>query len=319
MENTKNVGICFSKELTGDTPLSHITAKLPVYLDLLDLINEQGWQGYVLTRKTYKGNGVFAGGWIYKNKKFTLVPEEIKVDLVFDRTGGINFPVEGDKLIVVNERDFKVLAWDKWAAFRLIGEYMPRTFLVENESQIKEVLPEIKTEKIVLKPFNGMKGLGVFIGSKEEALNFKFPEKYDKYIAQEFIDTSAGITGVTSGLHDLRIAMVNGTPVWCHVRVPPEGSLLANAAQGGNLTEVDYEKVPETVKEVVQKISKIFSEKYDNPIYSLDFGIHADGTPRIFEINDQFGFPKPDMKKKDFFLKALIENFKEKLQRESRI
>ena len=91
---------------------------------------------------------------------------------------------------------------------------------------------------------------------------------------------------------------------------------MANAAQGGNLTEVEYEKVPESIKDVVKKVSETFDKKYDNPIYSLDFGMDTNETPKIFEINDQIGFPKWEMKNRDAFLKALIENFKTKLARE---
>jgi glutathione synthase/RimK-type ligase-like ATP-grasp enzyme len=88
---------------------------------------------------------------------------------------------------------------------------------------------------------------------------------------------------------------------------------LANAAQGGNLTEVDFEIVPESIKNVVTKVSTIFSERFDNPLYSLDFGVGKDGRPYIFEINDQMGFPKWEMDKRDNFLEGLIANFKSKL------
>jgi glutathione synthase/RimK-type ligase-like ATP-grasp enzyme len=166
---------------------------------------------------------------------------------------------------------------------------------------------------VVLKPFNGLKGIGIFIGPKEDAMDFKFNKKYRPYIAQEFIDTSAGIAGIASGKHDLRVVIINGKVVWCHVRTPVGESFLANAAQGGNLTEVDYAKVPESVKTIVGKVSKLFLTKFDNPIYSLDFGIGEDGHPMIFEINDQIGFPKWEMKNREFFLTELILNFKRKL------
>ena len=100
------------------------------------------------------------------------------------------------------------------------------------------------------------------------------------------------------------------------MRVPAEGSLLANAAQGGNLTEIDFEKVPESIKEIVGKVSKFFSEKFDNPLYSLDFGMGKGGKPYIFEINDQMGFPKWEMDKRDNFLHGIVENFKSKLEKD---
>ena len=53
---------------------------------------------------------------------------------------------------------------------------------------------------------------------------------------------------------------------------------------------------------------------YDNPAYSLDFGIGKDGIPKIFEINDQIGFPKWEMKQRDVFLKELVYDFARKLK-----
>jgi glutathione synthase/RimK-type ligase-like ATP-grasp enzyme len=312
----KKVGICFSKDLQGNSPLSHIVTKISVYLRLLDFINAEGWDAYILTRKTYKGNGKFAGGWKYLNGKFLLITTEIQMDLVYDKSGGLNFPLEGDSLKVINNREFKILCWDKWATYSEIKEYMCQTVLIENESGLIKIQDEIKTDWVVLKPSNGLKGLGVYIGQKEDALNFKFPEKYPRYIAQEFIDTSNGIPGITEGLHDLRVAVVNGNVVWCHVRVPAKGTYTANAARGGNLTEVDYAIAPDSIKEIVKKISEKFLKKYDNPIFSLDFGIDKDGTPKIFEINDQIGFPKWGMKNRDAFLKGLVNNFKTRLSKD---
>jgi len=309
-----NVGMAFSRELEGVDPLGHIGVKKPAYLRLLELCEKEGWGAYILTRKTYKGGGIFEGVWKFTDGKFEIVKTPVKIDLVYDRSAGVKFPPQNDTGSVwVNNADFKVLAWDKWAAYKVIGEYMPQTLLLENESEIPEVLKKIKSDWVVLKPFNGLKGIGIFIGPKEEALDFKFHERYKKYIAQEFIDTSDGISGLAPGKHDLRVVIINGKVVWCHVRSPIGESFLANAAQGGNLVEVDYEKVPTNIKDIVEKISKSFYEKYDNPIYSLDFGVGKDGRPVIFEINDQIGFPKWEMKNRDNFLFSLIENFKSKL------
>ena len=306
--------MAFGRDFLGDSPLGHIGVKEPVYLRLLELCEKENWSPYVLTKKTYKGSGIFEGSWKFNNGKFDIVTTPVKFDLVYDRSAGVKFPPAGDSSLVwVNNIAFKKLAWDKWETSKVIGEYMPQTFIVENENEIKDVLPKIKSDWVVLKPFNGLKGIGIFIGDKSDAIKFRFAEKYHRYVAQEFVDTSNGIPGITKGKHDLRIVVVNGKVVWCHVREPVGESFLANAAQGGNLTEVDYEKVPESVKDIVEKVSKLFSEKYDNPIYSLDFGMDKEGTPKIFEINDQIGFPKWDMKNRDNFLFSLIYNFRGKL------
>lgn len=308
------VGVCFSKELQGETPLSHIVGKLDVYMRLLELMSEAGWDVYILTRKTYRGDGIFEGGWLYKKGCFGLVKDRLKIDVVYDRTGGVDFPPAGDKLEVINEREFKILAWDKWATFKAIGKYMPKTLLINEKKDLPKVLSKIKSDTVVLKPVNGLKGIGIYIGPKKRAMEFEFSNKYRQYIAQEFIDTDGGISGITDGMHDLRIVIINGTPAMCHVRVPAEGSFLANAAQGGNLTEVDCQNIPGKINKIVNEVSEIFSRNFNNPIYSLDFGIGKDGKPYIFEVNDQMGFPRWGMKNRDVFLKGIVENIAFRLQ-----
>lgn len=308
------IGVAFSKEFSGNNPFGHIGVKLSVYLRLLELCRKEGWEVYVLTRKTYKGNGIFDGAWLFSEGKFKKVDEPVKIDLVYDRSAGVKFPPENDESVIwINSLDFKFLCWDKWKAYCEIGKYMPQTLWVEKENDLKNVLPKIKTEWAVLKPYNGLKGFGVFIGPKEKAVGFKFEKKYKHYIAQEFIDTSGGIPNITLGMHDLRVAIVNKKAVWSHVRVPEKGSFMANAAQGGILTEVDYSEVPGSIKKIVGEIAERFYRDYDNPAYSLDFGIGKNGVPKIFEINDQIGFPKWEMKARDAFLKELVRNFKEKV------
>lgn len=298
-------GICFSRDFEGTSPLGHIGIKLPVYLKLLDLCQKEGWDTYVLTRQTYKGDGIFDGVWKYENQKFSKLDTEIKIDIVYDRTGGVKFPIKGDNLVVVNNLDFKILAWDKFKTYDVIGEFMPKTVWLKD-------IKKIKTNWIVAKPFNGLEGKGIYIGPREK-LTKKDLMPGKKYVVQEYVDTSGGIIGIATGMHDLRVVVVNGKVVWCHVRVPKAGMFLANRAQGGTLTEIDYEKVPESIKKVVETISKKFYVEYDNPVFSLDFGMEKATTPKIFEINDQIGFPRWEMKNRDTFLKALVENFKLKI------
>ncbi len=313
------VGILFSRPFVGNFPLAHIGAKLPVYLRFLELCQKRGWEVYVLTRRTYQGDGHFLKSWRFYRGKFEKITKPVRIDLVYDRSAGIAFPPENDETVIwVNRRDFKILAWDKWKAYRQIGKYMPKTFWVGKKDNLAKMLSFIKSDWVVLKPYNGLKGIGIFIGPKSKALKFNFLEKYPKYIAQEFVDTSGGISNVTLSMHDLRVVIVNGKAVWSHVRVPPTGSFKANAAGGGVLTEIDYRLVPDEIKIIVDKIAVNFYKKYDNPLFSIDFGMGKDGVPRIFEINDQIGFPRWEMKQRDAFLEELIDNFAKKLDSSSR-
>ncbi len=306
--------MCFSRDFEGTTPLSHIGKKLPVYLRFLELCQKEGWEVYVLTRKTYIGNGQFNGAWLFGNGKFERIEKIIKIDLVFDWVGSLAFPPKNDKYLkTVNTREFKELACNKWEAYLKLHDYMPRTYWVGELKNVDSKLSQVTTKNIVLKPYDGLRGKGIFIGLKEKLKDFKSKKLGGKYILQEFVDTSGGIPNLTPGKHDLRIVVVNGGAVWCHIRVPMEGSFLANAAQGGNLTEINYKQVPESVKKIVKIISGKFYKEYDNPVFSLDFGINKEGKPLIFEINDQIGFPRWEMKNRDNFLNGLVRNFSSKL------
>ena len=307
-------GMCFSRDFEGNFPLGHIGKKLPVYLRLLELCEKEGWEVYILTRKTYVGNSKFNGAWLFKDGKFERVEKIIKIDLVFDWVGNLMFPPKGDKnLKIVNTREFKELSCNKWEAYLALRDYMPKTYWVGELENATKIIGQVMTDNIVLKPYDGLRGKDIFIGAKEKLKDFKPEKTAGKYILQEFVDTSNGIPNLTPGKHDLRVVVINGEATWCHIRVPAEGSFLANAAQGGNLTEIDYELVPESVKKIVKIISRKFYKEYDNPVFSLDFGIGPDGQPLIFEINDQIGFPRWEMKNRDNFLNGLVRNFSSKL------
>lgn len=311
-----SVGICFSRPFEGNVPLAHIGRKLPVYLRLLQLCQERGWQVFVLTRRTYEREGIFNGVWYFNSGKFSRWKKPFKIDLVYDRVAGMKFPPSPGEMTVVNRRDFKLLCYNKWLAYQKLGDLMAKTYWVGERKNLPGVLGQIKTAWVVLKPYNGMKGIGIFIGPKEKALTFEFTKKKiysQKYIAQEFVDTSAGIPGIVKGQHDLRVAVANGKAVWSHVRTPPAGSFKANVAQGGTIEELNCAKPPASIKKIVRQLAERFCQKYDNPIYSIDFGMGEKG-PLIFELNDQIGFPTWEMRAREAFLQAHIKNFAMKLK-----
>src|SRR5690242_16972595 len=97
-----NFGICFSRPFEGNDPLGHIGIKEPVYKKLLELCQKEGWGVYVLTRKTYKGDGVFGGAWkLLENGKFEQVFDDVKIAILYDRTAGVKFPPQNDSKMKV--------------------------------------------------------------------------------------------------------------------------------------------------------------------------------------------------------------------------
>lgn len=307
------IALVFSKPLDFSDVLAPMGAKRSVYEELFRKLQKRGHNAVIVTTKSYIGDGVFNGYWSVTPGRTELQNKEIKVDVVYDRSGGLKFPRESDNLRVIDNLSFKNICWNKWLAYKELYEYMPVTFWVGTKKNLPKVLKEMSGDTIVLKPHNGLKGIGVFIGKKNDVDNFEFDTKLPQYIAQEFVDTSGGISGICEGTHDLRCVIINKKIVWSHVRVPPKGQFKANTSAGAGLSEVEVSKLPYQVVEICIRIAKVFYERYDNPIYSLDFGVGPTGQPYLFEVNDQMGFPLPTMKAKNLFLDEMINNLESKL------
>jgi hypothetical protein len=97
------IGIIFSAPLTTKDPLKRVKHKRPTYIELLRKCEEKGWEAVIVTRKTYQGDGKFIGYWkLNEDDSFEVINNEIQLDLVYDRTGGLHFPVENDSLRVVD-------------------------------------------------------------------------------------------------------------------------------------------------------------------------------------------------------------------------
>ena len=64
----------------------------------------------IVSRKAYKGLGKFDWYWEVFPGETKLIDKSIKVDLAYDRSGGLQFPLANDPLRVVDNLDFKKLA-----------------------------------------------------------------------------------------------------------------------------------------------------------------------------------------------------------------
>jgi glutathione synthase/RimK-type ligase-like ATP-grasp enzyme len=183
---------------------------------------------------------------------------------------------------LINNPLLDEFCWDKRIIAEIFPEYTPKTFLVNTKKGLKLVLPEIRSKKVVIKPRYGTLGKGVIITSKEN-----LPETIEKNtIVQEFVDTSDGIKGVTEGMHDMRLVMINGKIDHAHVRIPKKGSLTANIALGGKKVFIANRQIPIKAKKIAKKVDKLFKGFYPR-VFSVDFLFDTKGKPYIVECNSQ--------------------------------
>jgi glutathione synthase/RimK-type ligase-like ATP-grasp enzyme len=256
----------------------------------------------------YLGGLRFLDPLFFNGRNFSHKTGLIEADAIFDRSGGTSFPPSAIGKKVLNQIAFKKICWDKVKTYGLLKKYMPKSYAVKSKKELLSKLNKFSDgELIVLKPAMGLGGKGVII-KKKNGLK-KVCLKKDKYILQEFVDTSEGIEKITEGKHDLRIAIANGKIVLAHIRTPRLGSLVANVAQGGSIKEIPLEKIPKDVLAIVQSIQSLFDKKFNYPLYAIDFGI-ANNRPYIFEINDQIGFPTEKMKNSKPFVNEILFSLK---------
>ncbi|MBW2995894.1 ATP-grasp domain-containing protein [Candidatus Woesearchaeota archaeon] len=255
--------------------------------------SKHGMNAFFAYHKEYK-DGKLMRAWCKYNNRWKLV-KNVEVDAIYSRfAGSIYKKNEKDaakarfkykmakQVSLINHPIIDEFCWDKRLVAEMFPELCPRTFLVNTVRGLKLVLGKIRTEKIVLKPRYGTLGRDVIITDKD-----KLPEIIEKNtIVQEFIDTSKGIKGVTRGMHDMRLFMINGKVDHAHIRIPKKGTLTANIALGGKKVFIPNRLIPKRAVTIARKVDRLF-KKFNPRIFSVDFVLNSKGKPFIVECNSQ--------------------------------
>ena len=257
---------------------------------------------------------VFSHAWMYEGEGGNWKKvDNIKPDLVYDKTKArmeVYYKKEiiGKHYNFINDLNFTKIVDDKLVTSLLFSEWSKKSWLVKNLSELRNILPQLKSEKIVIKPVSESGGKGVYIIDKDkiEQLNLE-----GENIVQEFIDSSGGVPGVSKKMHDLRLVFVNDKLMYAYIREPQDGSYLANLAQGGSLIIVPKENLPKSLDVVIEQVTEIFAT-FQNKIYAIDFMFDENEKPWIVELNSMPGlFFTPE--EKPYMLemyKELLDLFK---------
>lgn len=256
------------------------------YCGFSKLCRKHGVNFYIARgKKSYLGKMKFRRGWEFIGEKLVTVNRPIKADVIYVKGADLRTE-KGVKR--VNHQELMEICADKFKTYKLFKKYMIKTYPI-NEKNWRKVLVEIKTAKVVVKPENGMEGRGIIVAKKNKFNFDQLDKKYAPFLAQEFIDCSAGIPGIVRSRHDLRLYIFNGAVKAAEYRQPKPGSCLANIAQGGSLTVLPISKVPAWAIKFVNTIDKHF-KKYSPRIYTIDL-MYAYGCPYLVELNSRPGLP----------------------------
>lgn len=242
------------------------------------------------------------GKWIWK--------KGIKPDVIYDKSE-YNLKSKNLKTLrkkisknftFINSLGLKELTSNKWKSYLLFKKYSPYTLLINKRADLS-LIRKLSTEKVVVKPLEGSCGKDVGIYSKKNVRPLGFP-----FIAQEFIKSKKGISGLLKGTHDLRIFFFNETPFYSYARIPPTGSLVSNISTGGSLKVVPLNKIPKGVMKIAREASEKLS-RFGPRIFAIDFILDAAQRSWIIELNScpSFVLEKEEYPYKQKFFKPIID------------
>ena len=229
-------------------------------------------------QSTYLGSGQFSKSWRLKDGQ-VIETHGIQADIVFDK--GM-FRSDGT-VPVLNCPEVTTICTDKYKTFERFREYSPQTYRVDTDAEFHEALAALPGEYGVVKPVDGLEARQVHIGTRpflaQQARTYPV-------LIQEFLDSQDGIPGIVSGVHDFRVALLNGEIVHSIVRTPPPNQWIASTARGANMSVVeDLDLIPPTILDMVAEIDRHMAP-YGDRFYGIDLAL-VQGHPKIIELNSR--------------------------------
>lgn len=234
--------------------------------ELVSRLNEAGHYGCIVYADSYKGKGTFSRH-LYPINPATLTYEErgeVQLDALYDKTK--LYPVD---LPHITDYAVAAICNDKVRTSEIAGDLQPRQYTLGNPEDLAK-LHELDNGSglVVVKSPVGFGGKEVLIDTVEH-LQSHLKDAQFPLISQEFIETSQGIPGLTSGRHDVRVLILNGEVLGGSVRTPREGGYLSNTHQGGSMRILTIEELPRQLLEMAAEVDDRLPAR--PRLYAADF------------------------------------------------
>lgn len=242
-------------------------------------------------------SNVFKKSWAFREGKWKKIDKAVRPDLIFDKiTSKRDYSLFDKKMHIqskvkiFNNPLFRTIFDNKLTQYLVLGEFMAKSYLANNEEELKDLIKKIKSSKVVLKPFYGSGGFGIIIEEKEKVLKEKIKIGYP-VLVQEFVKSTKGIPGFSKDreVSDLRMIFMNHKLVYALSRIAKIGSLFTNFHQGATAVLVSEKDIPMKAKKLAEKIVEKLSI-FPEANYSLDFIFSDSGKPVLVEMNTTPGF-----------------------------
>jgi hypothetical protein len=251
----------------------------------------------------YLGKGVFKNIFKYQNWKIIPAEKTFKPDIVYQRKT-LTTEAFDRAVTIINTPEFKLWCPDKWNQYLLLGDYMPKTFLIQTRDDFKNNLKKITTKKAVVKPRRGEKGENIIVFDKN------LPPVLDRdiltkkgYLLQEHADTNVEIPDVVNGIHDIKLITI-GDKVFANLRTPEPSKTYCTF--DSPYSEIKLNLLPDNILKLQQEVSKKINKKFPNNLYTIDIGMTKNG-PIVFELNGHTAFPYLHFTYADDFFDAVVK------------
>lgn len=249
------------------------------YQDLLLALKERGIDAYFTTdNNVYRGGGLFEIAYTTDHKTSIEKLQKVtnlQVDLVFDRGRFI-----GRNVLTINPERLVKWGGNKIEMYRHFGAFQPFSVICNTRDEVLAAFEQISGDKIVVKEPEGRGGKQVYIGAKSDVAR-QLPDVLP-LLVQEFMDTSGGVPGHMTGVHDVRLSICGGRIIGYYIRSAQAGSYHSNVSRGGTMLFYDVSRVPKELRQIVRAIDAQF--KALPRYYAIDF-MHTEKGWKLVELN----------------------------------
>lgn len=295
----------FWKKPTGDVVTDGFSRN-PEYHAFFQKCNEAFDFRFANGRESYLGDGKFAEVFKYEKGRIVPAESEFVADAVY-QFNKVTDETFDNAVPICNTEQFRKWCGDKWSQYELLKDYMPLTFAISSQEDLAEKILQITTSKAVVKPRSGKKGedVVVFDAHSLPALD---PEILAKkgYLLQEFSDTNIEVSGIVSGIHDIKLITIDDA-VFANLRTPDtEGKEFCT--YDSPYSEIAVKDLPPSVLDLHSKVKALVNASFPGQIYTVDIGITKKG-PVVFELNPHTAFPYIHFDYAEDFLRAFVGHF----------
>jgi hypothetical protein len=252
----------------------HTEAPAVRFRALAEALEDRGAELVLAVKGTYLGSARFRNVMRLVDGKWTKTKESVKASVIFIKSRGLVQDIEVPKRLASHPY-LESLSDDRRQLYQELAAFMPKTFVIDAGSW-STAFKNITTEKVILKPAfaNGSQGLQVVDrdGYEVDAALFHNP-----YIAQEFIDTSKGLSGYSDTYYEVRLHSMNGRITAGLVRKASAGKQVTQPNRVGCVMPIPDSKIPKKVLELAKRVDQQLS-KYSPRFYAMDLLVGTDAV-----------------------------------------